>query len=101
MEVVGGCVVGACVVVVGQTCVLHGLLCERSPTQSAPNPSLVGLSHARVRVDVPEPHGLVQLPHTVHEESPPFRSCKLKKSSLFQPKYFLNNFFHTWLSYVL
>lgn len=89
MEVVGGWVVGACVVVVGQTCVLHGLLCERSPTQSAPNPSLVGLSHARVRVDVPEPHGLVQLPHTVHEESPPFRSCKLKKSSLFQPKYFL------------
>lgn len=80
--VVGGwvvVVVGACVVVVGHVCVLQGLLCERSPTQSAPNPSLVGLSHARVRVEVPEPHGFVQLPHTVHEDRPPFRSCKVKE----------------------
>lgn len=58
----------------GQSCELQAWFIESEPTQSAPNPSRVGLLQALVLVCTPPPQDLEQLPHAPQRESPPFRS---------------------------
>lgn len=60
--------------VLGQSWVLQTRVSRRDPTQSAPNPSLVGLSQSLTRLLLPVPHSFEQLLQVVHEESPPLRS---------------------------
>jgi hypothetical protein len=48
------------VVVVGHSCVLHGLSSNETPTQLFP------VVQVRVRLCVPPPHGLEQLPNAPH-----------------------------------